>query len=152
MNWLSLQTKKAADLPAVLIVEDDEGMRDVLTRGVSMFGYKPLIADDAETALGLLSNQPLVAIVDVHLPGANGLWLGDQIRAASPTTAIIFATGNRRLPATETLRPHVVAYLVKPFSMQKLREAVERGIEWSEGRRRGGAEARKAIGSGKTDA
>src|ERR1700752_2327334 len=113
MNWLTLQPTKGADLPAVLIVEDDEGMRGVLTRGLTTFGYKPLIADDAETAIGLLSNQPQVAVVDVHLPGADGLWLGDRIRTDSPATAIIFATGNRRLPASETLRPHVVAYLVK---------------------------------------
>jgi hypothetical protein len=48
MNWLTLQPTKGADLPAVLIVEDDEGMRGVLTRGLTTFGYKPLIADEVE--------------------------------------------------------------------------------------------------------
>jgi len=74
--------------------------------------------------------------VDVHLPGANGLWLADQIRESSPVTAIILATGDQRVPPAESLRPHVLAYLVKPISKQSLIEVVEAGVQWSAGQRR----------------
>jgi CheY-like chemotaxis protein len=68
----------------VLIVEDEPTVRDVWQRSLSALGYETIAVEDAQQALPLLSSAPFVAICDVHLPGASGLWLIEQIRTASP--------------------------------------------------------------------
>ena len=138
MDWLTLRIKRAGprDGPSVLVVEDEQSMRDFLKRTLTTLGYNLLVAPDSESALRLLSEQPQVALLDVHLPGASGLWLADQIRDLSPTTAIILVTGDSRVAPTESLRPQVVGYILKPFAIEKLRETVAAGVLWSEGRRR----------------
>jgi CheY-like chemotaxis protein len=72
-----------------------------------------------------------VAICDVHLPGASGLWLAELIRREHPHTAIVLATGDATLPPRETLRASVVAYVVKPVVREELLAAVQTGIAWS---------------------
>ena len=137
MDWLALRKKSADhDNPSVLIVDDDEGVREFLTRALNGFGYTTMVASDAETAFVLLSKRPHVVLLDVHLPGASGLWFADKVRDRSPTTAIILATGDASVPPTESLRPQIVAYLLKPFSKESLRETVDAGVQWSEGERR----------------
>lgn len=116
----------------VLIVEDEEGVRSVWERAVTALGYEAIVVADAEAAMQNLSPPPNVAILDVHLPGASGLWLSEEIRKVSPTTAIVFATGDSRIPPKDTLAPHVTAYLVKPFSAGKFQKAVRTAMAWSE--------------------
>lgn len=116
----------------VLIVEDEEGVRSVWERAVTALGYEAIAVADAEAAMEMLSPPPNVAILDVHLPGASGLWLSEEIRRISPTTAIVFATGDSRIPPKDTLAPHVTAYLVKPFSAGKFQKTVRTAMEWSE--------------------
>jgi len=111
-------------------------VRSVWERAVTALGYEAIVAADAEAAMEMLSPPfPNVAILDVHLPGASGLWLSDEIRKVSPTTAVVLATGDNRIPPKDTLAPHVMAYLVKPFSAGKFQKAVRTAMEWSEAER-----------------
>jgi CheY-like chemotaxis protein len=117
----------------VLIVDDEGSVRELLRRILEREGYEVIEAADAEEALQrveLLS--PSVAFCDVHLTGANGLWLADQIRAMSPATAMVLATGDPEIPAAESLRPGIVSYLLKPFSRECVIAAASDGIRWSE--------------------
>jgi YD repeat-containing protein len=109
----------------VLVVDDEPGFRDLLTRILTRVGYEVRTAADAHGALQSIADlRPAVAICDVHMPGPNGLWLADQIRAASPTTAIILATSDAGIPPTETLREGIIAYIVKPLDRRALLAAV----------------------------
>ena len=117
----------------VLIVDDEENVRELLRRILEPEGYEVIEAADAEEALKRIELlPPSVAFCDVHLTGANGLWLADQIRALSPATAMVLATGDPHVPATETLRPSVVSYLLKPFSCKRVIAAASAGICWSD--------------------
>jgi CheY-like chemotaxis protein len=117
--------------PTVLIVEDEAYLRELWRRALIGFGYEVIAVRGALEALPLLTHEPHVAVCDVHLPGPNGLWLADQIRDASPTTAIVLATGDSTIPPVESLQPGVVAYLVKPFTLKQLQDAAEEGVRWS---------------------
>lgn len=118
--------------PAVLIVDDDPRVRELLRRWLEPSGYLLRFAPDAHTALTALSHeQPAVVVCDVHMPGANGLWLADRIRAVAPTTAIVLATGDATVPPFESLRKAVVAYLLKPFQRERIVAAVAAGVAWS---------------------
>jgi CheY-like chemotaxis protein len=136
MDWQILHRKQEiTDLGLVLVVEDESVVRDVWRGLLVKLGYEVVTAENAHEAVRMLNRQPHVALCDVHLPGASGLWLADQIRMLSPTTAIVLATGDHAIPPIESLRPGVVAYLVKPFPLGELKKAVEAGVQWSAMRR-----------------
>lgn len=113
------------------MVEDDHSLRALWTRAIKRLGYDLLIAPDAESAVPLLEHRPDVALCDVHLPGASGLWLAERIRELSPTTAIVLVTADDHIPPTESLRPGIVSYLVKPVSLADLDSAVHAAVRWS---------------------
>jgi response regulator RpfG family c-di-GMP phosphodiesterase len=117
---------------SVIVVDDETGVRELMTLWLQAGGYDVATSDCAEDALCQIESQPAaVALCDIGLPGRDGLWLADRIRRAYPETAVIMATASHDVePAVESLRRGVVDYLTKPFSRDRLREAVERGVEW----------------------
>ena len=116
----------------ILVVDDDASTLELWTRFLVDEGYLVARAADVFDALRVLSvSRPTVAICDVHLPGPSGVWLADVIREKSPTTAIVLVSGDPFVPPRETLRPAVVAYLLKPIALEQLLAAVESGIAWS---------------------
>ncbi|HEX5473344.1 MAG TPA: HD domain-containing phosphohydrolase [Vicinamibacterales bacterium] len=116
----------------VLVVDDEQGVRDLMTRWLSSGGYDVRIAANADQAMGLVrSSLPAVALCDVRMPGRDGLWLLERIREEAPETAVIMATGVQDVAsAVRSLRQGVVDYLTKPFGRERLRDAVQRGFEW----------------------
>lgn len=135
----------------VLIVDDDAKVREVMRRFLEPAGYHVVEAETAEDAVrSVRETAPAVAFCDMHMPGANGLWLTDQIRAISPATAMVLATGDSRIAPAETLRPGIVAYLVKPLNGDRVRAAAAEGVKWSSDARARAGDRRPAgrLGSG----
>jgi putative two-component system response regulator len=115
----------------VLVVDDEESIRQVLTRWITVVGYHATEADCAEAGLeAMKANPAAVVFCDVQMPGHGGLWLAGVLRAQFPQTAIILATGVTTVPATTSLRPGIIAYLTKPFSAPDVRTALERAMVW----------------------
>jgi CheY-like chemotaxis protein len=113
----------------VLVVDDDEGVRRVLSRWVADMGYTVQAAADADSALDIMrEHQVDVALVDVRMPGHDGIWLLDQVRRLFPETATVLATGLVEMDPMVTLRPGVVGYIVKPFNRDDLAKVINRGI------------------------
>jgi CheY-like chemotaxis protein len=72
---------KAPRAPSVLIVDDENGMRDLMARWLQSGGYTVTTAANAEEALGRLeASPPAVALCDIRMPGHDGVWLAEQIR------------------------------------------------------------------------
>ena len=116
----------------VLIVDDEPWIVEVWTRILVVAGYDVVCAADANEALRVLDEARVtVAICDAQLRGASGLGIADMIREQSPATAIILASGGRRVPPPEALHPAVVAYIVKPVSREQLLTTVRTGVAWS---------------------
>jgi len=113
----------------ILVVDDDEGIRRVLSRWVTDLGYAVKVAEDADTALEIVRECPIdVALVDVRMPGHDGIWLLEQIGRFYPDIAVVFATGLVEMDPMITLRPGVVGYIVKPFNRDDLAKAIQRGM------------------------
>jgi DNA-binding NtrC family response regulator len=118
---------------SVLIVDDDERMRDVLARWLGAAGYETRQAPDAETALALLiAGGSDVALCDIAMPGEGGLWLVERAREACPGVAIVLATGLGNVHPSITLGGNVVDYLVKPFERATVLTAVGLACAWHE--------------------
>src|SRR3954468_12432916 len=98
MDWKNLRDRSSplvtTATASILVVEDDAGVRDLWCKALNAAEYRVKTAESAEAAIPLLLGRPHVAVVDVHLGGSSGLWLAEQIRSLSPTTAIVLATGD----------------------------------------------------------
>ena len=113
----------------ILVVDDDEGVRKVMTRWVSEMGYTVKAAADADTALTMMRECPIdVALCDIRMPGHDGIWLLEQVCRFYPDIAIVLATGLVEMDPMVTLRPGVVGYIVKPFNREDLAKVILRGM------------------------
>ena len=118
-------------MSSVMIVDDEDGIREILTRWLSGEGYDIREAPDAETALEKMAEAAAdVVMCDVEMPGHGGLWLAAQLGERFPATAIVLATAVDSVPPVTSLKPSIVAYLVKPFAQNLVVQAVSRAVEW----------------------
>jgi response regulator RpfG family c-di-GMP phosphodiesterase len=115
--------------PLVLIVDDDRGVREVLSAVLREEGYRVRLADSAEAALEALRGDgelPLV-LCDVKMPGHDGPWLLDRIIERHPTAAVVMLTGyGDTESAVDCLKRGAADYLLKPPRVTELVRAVER--------------------------
>jgi CheY-like chemotaxis protein len=113
----------------VLVVDDEEGVRQLLGHWVESLGYAVKAAGNADEALQLMESTPVdAAVCDIRMPGHDGVWLIDQLRASYPATAIVIATGRTDMDPFVTLRSGVAGYLTKPFRVEELRQALEHAL------------------------
>lgn len=122
----------------VLIVDDEPPMRRLFKTWVESEGASSFDAASAEEALDLLDSEgtPAVALCDVRLPGNDGLWLAEQLHARSPQTAVVMTTGvNQFDAAISSLHAGVIDYLVKPFTRERMSEALKRAFLTHQSRR-----------------
>jgi response regulator RpfG family c-di-GMP phosphodiesterase len=117
---------------SILVVDDDDTVRQVLVRWLEGSGYAAEPARSADEALARIETNPAaVVLCDIRMPGHDGLWLAARIRQRYPETAVIISSGVHDTDvANETARQGVVDYLVKPFGRDRLREAVTRAVDW----------------------
>ena len=111
----------------VLLVEDDEFIRETLAELLAVSGHVVLQAHDAASALAALEAHPVdVLVTDVGLPKVSGIDLAREALARQPRLVVIFATGDPGAPARAGLEP--AAVLVKPFSPEDLELAVTNAL------------------------
>ena len=115
----------------VLIVDDEEPLRKLLRHWVEAEGATVIEAGTAEEGLALAQSggAPAVALCDIRLPAKDGLWLAEQLHVGFPETVVMMTTGVLEFDAAvNSLQSGVVDYLVKPFSRERLTEAVNRAF------------------------
>ncbi len=114
----------------ILIVDDDESVRDVISVLLKEEGYHCDTASGAEMALDMAEREdtPLV-ISDMKMPGKDGLWLLEAFRDRHPDTSIIMLTGyGDTESAVDCLRRGAVDYLLKPPKLTDLIRSIERAL------------------------
>jgi len=115
----------------VLVVEDDENVRIVVSRLLRTHGYTVIEAGNGHAALDLLAREPGIAIVlsDLVMPQMDGRTLSREIAARSPATKVIFMSGHEPSESTATPAPAGEDVLAKPFTLDQILHAVRRGID-----------------------
>ncbi|MDP3236474.1 MAG: response regulator [Myxococcales bacterium] len=114
----------------ILIVDDDESVRDVISVLLREEGYHCDTASGADMALDMAEREdtPLV-ISDMKMPGKDGLWLLEAFRDKHPDTSIIMLTGyGDTESAVDCLRRGAVDYLLKPPKLTDLIRSIERAL------------------------
>jgi DNA-binding NtrC family response regulator len=116
---------------SVLVVDDEEGMRDACGQALRRVGCQVREAATGTQAIEAISEEAFDAVVlDLRLKSENGLDVLDRVRADSPSTAVIVITGFATVSvAVEAMRRGAVDFIDKPFTPDQLRDAVARAVE-----------------------
>lgn len=118
-------------LASVLIVDDEPVVRDIMARWAVSLGLRAQTAANADEALATLrAEQCDLAVIDVMMPGHDGLWLADELRRRHPCTAVVLATAYTSVLDGERSAPPVADLLIKPIERERFVMAVERGRHW----------------------
>jgi two-component system OmpR family response regulator len=106
----------------VLVVEDDEMVASFVSKGLQQAGFAVDHAADGEEALHLLSTEPYdAAVVDIMLPGLDGVSVVARLRQSGRRTPVIFLSAKRSVQEkVEGLQAGGDDYLVKPFAFSEL--------------------------------
>ena len=105
----------------VLVVDDEPIVRDVVVRYLEQEGYRTLQAGDGDTARSLLEREtPSLVVLDLMLPGADGLQLCRWIRARSELPVIMVTALGEEADRLTGLELGADDYLTKPFSPREL--------------------------------
>ena len=136
-----------ATTPLVLIVDDDEAIREALTdllRSVGIearsFGSTKELLDAAPT------DRPGCLILDVRLPGLSGLDLQAQLARGGNTRPIIFMTGHGDIPmSVRAMKAGAMDFLTKPFRDQDMLDAVAAAIDKDRTQRQDAAAAKEVA-------
>ena len=105
----------------VLVVEDDDSLQDVLTYNLTKKGYRVLQAFDGDEALELArERKPDVIILDIMLPGLDGLEVCRMVRREMATPILILTARDQEIDKVGGLELGADDYMTKPFSIREL--------------------------------
>jgi len=113
--------------PSVHIVDDDEAMRDSLKWLLESRGLKVELYPSAEAFLHVFDTSFCGCLVlDVRMPGMNGLDLHQELQACASTLPVIFITGHGDMPmAVSALKKGAADFIEKPFNDQDMLRLIE---------------------------
>src|SRR5215218_5878139 len=106
----------------ILVVDDDPKVLSLMQRGLTFEGYDVDLAADGDEALAIARERPPhLVVLDVMLPGIDGVEVCRRLRATDRDLAILMLTGKSSVPARiEGLDAGADDYLVKPFAFDEL--------------------------------
>ena len=112
----------------VLVVEDDEGLREALVDTLALAGYQWLEAESAEHALVLLKSESVdIVVSDVQMTGMDGLALLRSIKLQWPKMPVLLMTAYANIEdAVAAMKEGALDYMAKPFAPQVLLNMVGR--------------------------
>ena len=111
----------------ILVVDDDDSIRDVVSKMLCRLGFEVSSADNAESGLTLfLKNKFDLVITDFSMSGMDGIHLAYYIKEKSPSTQVILMTGDDKEVILSRIRDTAVDQaLFKPFTLTEMNVKVE---------------------------
>jgi FixJ family two-component response regulator len=116
----------------VFIVDDDAGVREAIQGLLTAEGWRSESFESPQAFLqrSKVGDGPCCLVLDVRMPGANGLEFQQQLAAAGIEIPIIFITGHGDIPmSVRAMKAGAVEFLVKPFENDELLAAVRQAVE-----------------------
>src|ERR1700680_5019767 len=120
-----------ADAPTVFVVDDDDGVRASIQGLLKSASLRCVSFGTAEEFLrNKPPDGPSCLVLDVSLPGVNGLDFQRQLSDAGIQIPIIFVTGHGDIPMTvKAMKSGAVEFLTKPFQDQALLDAIRQALD-----------------------
>jgi len=124
--------KKMNDIDwEVLFIDDEEGIRNVVSIAIMDAGYKVLTAADGQSGIELCKREsPQIIITDIRMPGINGIEVLKRIKETDPEKEVIVVTGYGDMDmAISALQLDASDFITKPINNEALFVALERAKE-----------------------
>lgn len=117
-----------SDTKRILIVDDEENIRNLLQKVLSKAGYKIFLAEDGESALNIIMKTNIdIVITDIKMPKMNGIELMEKARNIEPELEFIIMTAYATLEtAINALKMGARDYITKPFDIEEVISSVKR--------------------------
>jgi DNA-binding NtrC family response regulator len=115
----------------LLVVDDDQGMRDLLQEDLGRRGHKVLTAANGMTALELIQQNPVeVVLTDLNMPGGGGIELCEELQQRYPDLPVLIITAFGSLDtAIAALRAGAYDFVTKPIDLDLLALTLQRALE-----------------------
>jgi DNA-binding NtrC family response regulator len=125
--------------PRLLIVDDEEKVRKYLSSLLRNRGYRVDTAPEGISALEMVNQNDFdLVLLDVLMPGPNGLEVLQEIKRRKPNTEVIMLTGNASVnTGVEGMRLGAFDYLLKPLDLKALTECLSEALKWKRFREKG---------------
>ena len=116
--------------PHVLIVEDEQRMRELLLRSLTNWGFEASAARSAEEAMRTVDAAPPdIVLLDLNLPGMDGLQFFQALRQKQPEVQGIVLTGFANIEAAkQAVHMDMVEFLTKPCHLGEVEQALDRAM------------------------
>jgi FixJ family two-component response regulator len=117
--------------PIIFVVDDDASVRDALSNLLESVDLEARVFDSTEAFRNALRpDAPSCLVLDVRLPGVNGLDFQESLERAGIFIPIIFITAHGDVPMTSrAMKAGAVEFLMKPFQKEDLLAAIQQGLE-----------------------
>ena len=119
------------DQACVLLVDDEEDLRQSLKQGLELTGQDVIETADADYALEQITRQFYgVLVTDIRMPGQDGFAVMRKAFEIDPALPVVLITGHGDVPlAVEAMRAGAYDFLEKPFSVASLASVIERALD-----------------------
>ncbi|NTW49172.1 MAG: response regulator [Chlorobiales bacterium] len=111
----------------LMLVDDDDRIRESFSRSLSMIGYEVETAANGEEALKKYGSfQPEIVLLDIRMPGMDGFAVLEKIRELSPNAEVVFITGYGDMNLViDAMRAGATDFVAKPLQMELLTSVLE---------------------------
>lgn len=126
-----VKLKERRVLPAIILADDEDKIRERLSRELKKEGWKVFAAADGQEAINLFSRNKIdLAILDIKMPKKDGLQVLQEMRGMNDDFEAIVLTGHGdEDTAIQALREGAINFLRKPIDLEQLILSVEKGLE-----------------------
>jgi DNA-binding NtrC family response regulator len=122
--------KVAASNTTILVVDDEDGIRQALTRFLTRLGYQVHAAANAKEALQQQAeHHPTAMLCDIRMPETSGVELLPKVLAQDPDLAVLMLTAiDEPRTAVECLKLGAYDYLIKPVDLEELELSLQHAL------------------------
>lgn len=119
--------KSEFEMPTILILEDDDDLRNLYSRALNFKGYEVTVADRAEAALEILGHcKPDLAVLDMSMPGLPGSAVVEHMLTNTSDVPIIIISCDERF--RYKYKAEDLKFMAKPINLADLYQAVAQAV------------------------
>ncbi|MFI5363618.1 MAG: response regulator, partial [Elusimicrobiota bacterium] len=117
--------------PRILVIDDEQGLRDMLAYGLTEQDYEVVTAENGSLALEMVRNESFdLALCDIMMPGMSGIDVLRELKILRPAMEVVMATGYATIEtAVESMKLGAYDYIPKPYELDHLCQTLSRALE-----------------------